>query len=913
MKKEKDKPKPSHEKVNEVIPLAEPKPISRNLNISLQERNELIKLAERYLGYDSLYIWNANLNGIILQLRTNDAHLDDFWRENWYPALLDHSLRPHGTLYAISGITDMAPGLFYHSGSKTGFILSSNFYGEVRSLALGIALDISEEHNAVHFIRGALVDVNGEGVVITGLTDSGRSTHSFLLLQMDRARIHSNEWIYVEHLGGEKGRLSTHVSDRKFYLKSSTAKINPRIKELLKKCKEKDGYIMLDPLWIGGQEKYLDTTRIKLFFFLVPDVNDPKLAKRLKPEEALSLLVNAKQPFFNPHALVINNQRKALQTEFFKEVFNFAAAYQINTVHPVFEVQRKMREIIISGEYMKPMKEIVMPVALELKLPQIDTKLLSAAVTELYQQSNVQHITPLEAKRMAEPYGTKTRFGNYNFVSTVKNRSAGLTVYVGSPRVMQSKLNPRQKEILKSLPRTIEEVNKYLKRAPFVCTERTMGDNNYFAPRCRLFVSVHRKEMVRLAHMINQTLLPLKEKTKGPLLNLVYIPEWQEKDRQILVFPEIGITYVLGSDYYGEAKKGFLRMAMWHAKEQGMLGLHAGAKILKARGIDGKIRKYSMIIFGLTATGKTTHSCHDHGLTGKGEGIEIVQDDFVALRKDGACLGTEQGFYLKTEGVNPEVQPLIYQAATTPNAIFENVMVDYLGNVLFDDETLTGNGRGIMQRSDFGTYASPSINLPPLEEVDGMIVAFITRRNTVVPIVSKLTIEQAAAAFMLGESIESSGSDPRRAGESVREVGTNPFIVGSEAEEGNIFYNFLKSHPEKVHCYLLNTGGVGEITEISEEGTKVVRQKVLRVQIPEMAAIIRGIARGSIEWKKDEYWNVMVPNSVEGMDINRFELTKFYPEVKIEELVHQLRLERIEYIQNFKGLDSKIVDAVKEL
>lgn len=633
----------------------------------------------------------------------------------------------------------------------------------------------------------------------------------------------------------------------------------------------------------------------------------------MKPEEALTILANASQPFFNPHILVMNDQRKALQTAFFREVFDFAAVYQINTAHPVFEVQRKMREILISGEYTKPIKEVVAPALIKVIEPQLDIKGLIPPVTALYHQSNVAHINPLEAKQMAEPYGTKTRFGSYNFVSTVKNRSASLTVYVGSQKVLQSKLNPRQKEILKNLSRTIEEVNHYLKRPSFVSTERTMGDNPHFAPRCRLFVSVHRKEMVRLAHMINQTLLPLKEKAKGPLLNLVYIPEWQEKDRQILVFPEIGLTYVLGSDYYGEAKKGFLRMAMWHAKQENMLGLHAGAKILKAKGNDGKIYKYSMIIFGLTATGKTTHSCHDHGLTQRGEGVEIVQDDFIALRSDGSCLGTEQGFYLKTEGVNPKVQPLIYRAATTPNAIFENVMVDYLGNVLFDDETLTGNGRGIMQRLDFGTYASPSINLPRLEEVDGMIVAFITRRNTVVPICSKLSIEQGAAAFMLGESIESSGSDPRRAGESVREVGTNPFIVGSEAEEGNLFYNFLKQHPEKVHCYLLNTGGVGEETEISEDGNKVIRQKVNRVQIPEMASIIRGIARDTIEWEKDNYWNVMIPKKVEGMDISRFKLTRFYPEAKVEELVRQLRLERIEYIQKFKGLNPAIGKAVRDL
>lgn len=167
----------------------EPPSITRNCNISVEERNELIQLAERYLGYDSLHVWNVNINGIILQLRTNDDHLDDFWRENWYPAPLDYSLRPHGIIYAITGITDTLPGLYYHSDSKTGFVLNTSFYGEVRSLAFGIALDISEEQNAVHFIRGALIDVNGEGVVITGTTDSGRSTHGFLLLQMERARI----------------------------------------------------------------------------------------------------------------------------------------------------------------------------------------------------------------------------------------------------------------------------------------------------------------------------------------------------------------------------------------------------------------------------------------------------------------------------------------------------------------------------------------------------------------------------------------------------------------------------------------------------------------------------------------------------------------------------------------------------
>lgn len=523
---------------------------------------------------------------------------------------------------------------------------------------------------------------------------------------------------------------------------------------------------------------------------------------------------------------------------------------------------------------------------------------------------NVAHPSPAELRRTAERYGVRTVYGNYNFVSTVKNRSAWLTVNIGSQKVLQRKLNQRQKEILRDAPEIVEAIHTYLKKAPIACVQRTMGDNAYFNPNCTLYVSVHRKEMMRLAYMVGQTLFSFREDAPGPEFFLVYIPEWQEKDRQVLVFPEIGVTYVLGSDYYGEAKKGFLRMAMWAAKKEGMIGIHAGAKIVKAKDETGKIKRYSMILFGLSATGKTTHACHNHGLLEDGEGQEIAQDDVVFMRPDGSALGSERGFYLKTGYLDPKVQPIIFRAAISHNTIFENVMVDYLGDVQFDDITLTENGRAIIQRDDLGADKSEGVNLPPLDELDGMIVIFITRRNTVVPITSKLTLEQGAAAFMLGESVETSAGDPRRAGESVREVGTNPFITGDEADEGNWFYDFVKKHGDKVQCYLLNTGGVGEIIEKVEGFNKVVR-KVVRVEIPEMAAIIRGIVRNSTEWKQDQYFDTMVPKKVNGVQMAKFELSKYYSQEQIDAYVDKLKTERVEWLRRFENLNPDIIKALK--
>jgi phosphoenolpyruvate carboxykinase (ATP) len=547
------------------------------------------------------------------------------------------------------------------------------------------------------------------------------------------------------------------------------------------------------------------------------------------------------------------------------------------------------------------------------EIKEYETKSILQKVLEtmksLRHADNVEYPKSGELRRTAEKHGVRTVYGNYNFVSTVKNRSAGLTVYVGSPKVLQPQLSNRQKEILRDVPKTLELVHNYLKKAPMVCVERTMGNNAYFNPYCTLFVSVHRREMIRLAYMVGQTLFPLRKDAPGPKFYLIYVPEWQEKDRQILVFPEVGVTYVLGSDYYGEAKKGFLRMAMWAAKQEGMLGVHAGAKIIKAKDNMGKLRRYGMILFGLSATGKTTHACHNHGLLEDEEGQEIVQDDVVFIRSDGSALGTEQGFYLKTGYLDPRVQPIIYRAAISHNTIFENVMVDYYGNVDFDDPTLTENGRGIIQRDDLQSDKSESVNLPPLDELDGMIVIFITRRNTVVPIASKLTIEQAAAAFMLGESIETSAGDPRRAGESVREVGTNPFIVGDEAEEGNWFYEFVKKHSDKVQCYLLNTGGIGEIRE--ERDNKVIRQAVLRVEIPEMAAIIRGIVRNNGKWEQEPYFKTLVPIKVNGAQMTKFDLPKFYSPEQIKTYVDKLKEERVEWLKRFENLNPDIIKAVK--
>lgn len=536
---------------------------------------------------------------------------------------------------------------------------------------------------------------------------------------------------------------------------------------------------------------------------------------------------------------------------------------------------------------------------------------INRAIEQLRDQDNVARPDGEQLRRMAEPYGVRTEFGNVNFSSSIRARSKDLTVILGSEKVMQTDLNPNQQRIVRELPETLKKVHRYIQHAPLVCTARTLGNNSEFAPHCTIYVSTHRKDCIRLPYMWYKTLFDPKHAT-GPELNLVYVPEWQEKDRQALVFPEIGVTYVLGTDYFGEAKKGFLRMAMWYAKVRGMLGLHAGSKLITARTPDGKLKRYGVLLLGLTATGKTTHSAHTHYLEGPGEEVKLVQDDVVFWKDDGSALGSESGLFIKTDSLEDGSQPVLYEAAKSPATVFENVMVDYLGRVYMSDETLTGNGRAVVQREDLAGLASESINLPPVEELDKLLICFITRRNTILPPLARLTPAQGAAAFMLGESVHTSGSNPALAGQSIRVVGTNPFIVGDEAFEGNRFYEIVCQHPEKVQCYQLNTGGVGEIIEIDERiGERNVLQKVDRVAISEMAAIFRGIVRDQIAWEEDDTWGYEVPKQVEGVDLERFDPHKFYTQEQIDTFVRDLRAERIKHLEKFEGLHPDIIKAFK--
>jgi len=464
----------------------------------------------------------------------------------------------------------------------------------------------------------------------------------------------------------------------------------------------------------------------------------------------------------------------------------------------------------------------------------------------------------------AKATGIKTNYGSYGWRSAISSRIAPKTVYLGSESVRLPHPTEEQKQLIANAPEELEKVLHLLRTLPFYHIRRRMGDNSSYNPFCNLYVSAADLANYRLGYMWGSTLFKPK-KGPGPEFIMIHIPEEHLLRQQVLVLPEENINIALGTDYMGEDKKGFLRQAMYVADQLDMLGLHAGTKLVTIRQPDGKLKTYGVFLFGLTATGKSTWSCHPLGLDHeKGERTVVIQDDIVFLRKDGSALGSENNFFVKTD-VEREYQEAMYNALIDKSALLENVMINSNGEIDFLDESLTANGRAVIRRDKLKIrikgkmvgIASKSIDLPPLEELDGLVFAFITRRNTIMSFAQELTPEQAVLAYLWGESTHSYASQPHRAGESVRIVGTDPFIIGSRAKKVNRFYEIImtlvSNYPGKIKFRQYNTGGIGEIIEEYEEnGQKKKRlvRKVNRVPISLMAQIQRGDLRGTNHYEK---------------------------------------------------------------
>jgi len=376
-----------------------------------------------------------------------------------------------------------------------------------------------------------------------------------------------------------------------------------------------------------------------------------------------------------------------------------------------------------------------------------------------------------------------------------------------------------------------------------------------------------------------------------PEVHVIYTPNLTAPDypdeRVIAVDLENMVTRVIGADYFGESKKGGLRMWNKIVYDRGGLALHAGCKAVPVSD-DEKV----FLIIGLSGTGKTTTT-----FTTQNDSLP-VQDDFVALMPGGVVHGTENGCFAKTFSLDPEYEPNIYRAVTSPGSYLENVYQDEHGKVNFFETSYTKNGRAVFSLSDLGRFKDAG----DLGRVDYLLI--LNWNENIIPAVARLSPVQAAAYFMLGETTGTSAGGKAEEGKFLRVPGTNPFFPLRHGLQGNRFLELLDTHPMEV--YLMNTGRVGGKED--DERSK-------KVKIPHSSAIVKAIAEQTMKWDEDPDFGYEVASTVPGIDDPELlQPRRLYErQGRMEEysaFVDRFKGERVQELGKYTLLSEEIVRAV---
>jgi phosphoenolpyruvate carboxykinase (ATP) len=490
--------------------------------------------------------------------------------------------------------------------------------------------------------------------------------------------------------------------------------------------------------------------------------------------------------------------------------------------------------------------------------------------------------TPEELRTFTEamPQARLTEFGNMNVQTKVTSRSAASTHVVGGPSSGKTMTREAFEEIAATQ-------DAYLADRDVVVIDGYIGNDPEMRTAARLTIE---KANANIAGMQQKLYF---ERTDGadPDVHVIYTPNLAAPgypdDRLIAVDLEHGVTRVLNSDYFGESKKGGLRMWNDIVYRKGGLALHAGLKVIPTD--DGE--KVIMII-GLSGTGKTTTTFTTQN------GSEPVQDDFVGLMPGGRAYGTENGCFAKTFSLDPAFEPSIYGAVVKPTTYLENAYQDDSGTVNFFEESYTQNGRAVFEMSDLLHYRDAR----DVGTVDYLLI--LNRNQNIIPAVAKLSQEQAAAYFMLGETTGTSAGGASEAGIFLRVPGTNPFFPLPHGLQGNRILELLASHP--IETYLLNTGRVGG--KDNDDRSK-------KLKIPHTSACVKGIAEGTISFVEDQDFGYLVAESVPGIDdIELLQPRRLYERQgrsdEYAQIVDRLKSERVARLQEFPELSDDIVKAV---
>lgn len=308
------------------------------LLIDKERTDELLSIC-RPMNY---YRHKADLNGICIELFSERKDFIDMWSDNFYH--MSDSVRSHGRIYCIDdGKTQLHAE--YDISTYTIFLFNYDYYGWVKSVALGLAGNILERAHWVYSVHGAAIDIDGRGVTLIAPSKTGKTTQSWGLLREANAHLISDDWYFVQ-FGNGRPRITG--SEKNCYIDADIGDVWEEYRPLVTGVKfDNKGRGIGNVRWVRGEGSVIPKTSMSVIILLKRDREDPVIESEISAEDALAYLES--NDFCNPHQLIRDDDSMVLRREFFRRYLSQCRVFMVNTVCSAEETQDRIRKLISSS------------------------------------------------------------------------------------------------------------------------------------------------------------------------------------------------------------------------------------------------------------------------------------------------------------------------------------------------------------------------------------------------------------------------------------------------------------------------------------------------------------------------------------------------------------------------------------
>lgn len=287
----------------------------------------------------NLYTMKADINGVCVQLYTEKKDYIDMWSDNFYH--MSDNVRSHARIYCMDD-PDTDLHAEYDVATRTMFLFNFDYYGWVKSIALGIAGNILEDAHSIYSVHGAALDLDGKGVTLIAPSKTGKTTQSWGLLRGENTHLITDDWYFVSF---GSGRPTVEGSEKNCYIDADIGDVWEEYRPLVKEVRfDNKGRGIGNVRWVTGEGSVIRSTSMRYVFLLKRDYDCEAGVTPMDAEDALEYL--RCHDYCNPHQLVRDDAKMALREEFFRRYLSECETFMVNTTGTAEETQASIREVL---------------------------------------------------------------------------------------------------------------------------------------------------------------------------------------------------------------------------------------------------------------------------------------------------------------------------------------------------------------------------------------------------------------------------------------------------------------------------------------------------------------------------------------------------------------------------------------